>query len=197
MAKATGKVVEVKDPFAGAATAGNLYALTGEYLKAQNQLLELDLDPQTIADTLEALEGDVAAKALRVVAIAQQFDAFASAIKEREKSLEARRKAAERKATELRAYVLEQLTAAGFAAGDKIRSPDLELRLQKNPAKVVIDNAELVPGFLRQIPTPPPEVMPPDLEAIKTYLSAELKEGEEPHVVAGAHLEQITRLVEK
>lgn len=200
--KPAGKVIQCPGAFDVPAVPGSLFALTGNYLEAQHKLQELDLDPQTIADTLESLEGDVAVKALRVIAIAQQYDAFETAIAERAKAMMVRANAANLQAQRLRAYVLESLKAAGFAAGDKIVSPEIELRLQNNPAKVEIERAEDLPGFYFRTYVPPvaPDPRDPSLidkKAIKEYLDGELASGEQPRHVPGAKLVQEARLIEK
>lgn len=47
-----------------------LYALTQQYMDAANKLADMDLDEQTLADTLEGLSGDFEAKAVSVAMIA-------------------------------------------------------------------------------------------------------------------------------
>ena len=190
----TGKVIQCPAAFTTVSTE-SLFGLTGKYLEAQRTLAEIDLDPQTIKDTLESLEGDVAVKALRVVAMAQTFDAFAGAIAERVKAMQARQKAAEAQAEHLRTYVLESLKAAGFEAGDKIVSPEMELRLQKNPPKVDIFDEKAIPSFYWRTPPQPADVI--DKAAIKDYLTAGLAEGAIPRSVPGATLVAGVRLVEK
>lgn len=202
MAKPTGRVIQCPEAFATVAPAGSLHALTGTYLEAQHKLAEIDLDPQTIADTLEALEGDIAVKALRVIAIAQQYDAFAAGIEARLSSMAKRMVQSRAQAERLREYVLESARAAGLVAGDRIVSPEIELRFQRNPAKLEVTDATLVPSFFFRdyVPPPVPDPRDPaliDKNAIKAYLTAELKEGEAPHHVAGVTLTVETRLVEK
>ena len=117
-AKPKGRVVQCPAAFSVPVTAGeSLFGLTGTYLAAQQRLLEIDLDPQTIADTLESLEGDIAVKSLRVIAIAQQYDAFAKAIMDRMTAMAKRAAGAQSQAEMLRKYVLDSLKAAGFDKG--------------------------------------------------------------------------------
>ena len=192
MAAAKGKVIQCPGAFEVSVAPGSLHGLTGAYLLAQQQLMTLDLDPQTIADTLESLEGDVAVKSLRVIAIAQQYDAFAKAIVERADAMAKRAIVAKERAEGLRAYVLESLKAAGFQGGDRIESPEISLRLQNNPAKVVIDNEGEVPKFYWRTPERPPQ----QTDAIdKKALLEDLKAG--PARFPGVRLVVETRLVEK
>lgn len=192
--KSLHKLVRVADAFAEYAPPGSLYGLTATYLHAQTALLDLNLDEQTVKDTLEGLEGDVAAKALRVVAMAQNFEAFAKAIKERALAMQARAKHADDRACALRLYALNSLRASGFAAGDRIESPDIEIRLQNNPPRVVIEDEKLVPGFYWRTPDQPADVI--DKAAILADLKAPDEAGNPRHV-PGCRLVQEVRMVEK
>lgn len=200
--KPKGKDIQCPSAFDVPAVAGSLFALTGDYLDAQRKLAEIDLDPQTIADTLESLEGDIAVKALRVIAIAQQFDAFAEAIESRLMAMAKRAGASKARAAYLRNYVRDSLIAAGFQAKDKISSPEIVLALQNNPAKVEIEHIEDVPGFYFRTwvaPTAPDPRDPSllDKKAIKDYLEDKIENGELAAHVPGAKLVQDVRLVEK
>lgn len=196
--KTKGRVIQCPAAFETTVPDGSLFALTGNYLTALHKLAEIDLDPQTIADTLESLEGDIAVKSLRVIAIAQQYDAFAGAIQERMIPMAKRMVAAKAQAERLRTYVTESLRVAGFEGGDKIVSPEIELRLQNNPPKVEIEDEALVPAFYWRQPEQPP--LPPkviDKAMLAEALKREPAEGEAPPHVPGAKLTVSVRLVEK
>lgn len=192
---AKGKVIQVPGAFETVAPAGSLFALTGTYLDAQRKLAEIDLDPQTVADTLESLEGDIAVKSVRVIAIAQQYEAFADGCAMAANRMQQRASANIKRANLLRDYVLASLQAAGFEAGDKIESPEISLRLQRNPPSVEITDASLIPGFYWRTPDTPADVI--DKKAILEDLKAEPKEGEPPAHIPGARLVSVIRLVEK
>lgn len=197
--KPKGRVVQCPAAFSVPATAGeSLFGLTTTYLAAQQRLLEIDLDPQTIADTLESLEGDVAVKSLRVIAIAQQYDAFAKAILDRMAAMSKRAAGALSQAETLRTYVLTSLKAAGFEGGDKIESPEISLRLQNNPPKVLIEDEAAVPKFYWRTPERPPQ--PPDVidkKALLEDLKADANGAGGANGVPGARLVVETRLVER
>lgn len=163
-------------------TSTALYVIADEYLLAAQQLADLDLDAQTVADTLEGLSGDLEVKATNVAMFARNLEASAEAIKGAEAQMAARRKAIENRAANVREYLKAQMERTGIT---EIASPYFKLAIRKNPAAVVIDAASQIPAeFMRQPETPPPA---PDKKAI----GAAIKAGRE---VAGAHLESSTRL---
>ena len=163
-------------------TGTALYILANEYLSAAQQLADLDLDAQTVADTLEGLSGDLEVKATNVAMFARNLEATAEAIKGAEAQMALRRKAIENRAASVREYLKAQMERTGIS---EIASPHFKLAIRKNPAAVVIDAASQIPAeFMRQ-PEPPPPA--PDKKAI----AAAIKAGKE---VPGAHTEQSTRL---
>lgn len=159
-----------------------LYVLAQEYRDAAEKLADLDLDPQTIADTLEGMAGDLEVKATNTAMVVRNMQALALQIKEAEAAMAARRKALEARAERLTQYLLANMQHAGI---QKIESPYFTLSVKSNPVAVVINEPGLIPAeFMRQ-PEPPPPA--PDKTAIKEALKA----GRE---VPGAHLAQGQRL---
>lgn len=159
-----------------------LYVLAGEFRQAAEQLADLDLDEQTVADTLESMSGDIEAKAANVAMFARNLEATAAAIKEAEGQMAQRRKAIEKRADNVRAYILRCMESAGIK---KIDSPHLSLSVKANPPSVdVFDAAQIPAQFMRQKPPPPPE---PDKTAIKAVLTQGLD-------VPGARLTKGSRL---
>jgi hypothetical protein len=159
-----------------------LYLLAGEYRAAAEKLVDLDLDEQTIADTLEGMSGELEVKATSTAMVVRNLQASSAAIKEAEQAMAARRKAIDARAERLNAYLLANLQLAGI---QKVESPHFCIAIKANPASVVINEPGLIPAeFMRQ-PEPPPAA--PDKVAIKEALKA----GKE---VPGAHLANGVRL---
>lgn len=141
-----------------------------------------EVPPEQIADTLEALEGDINEKAVNVAAFTRNLDASAAAIREAGKAMLARADRIEKRADGVRSYLLFQMQAAGIT---KIESPWFTLAVRKNPPAVVVDDeAQVPPEF---IVTPPPPAPRPDKDAIKRALKAGT-------AVPGCHLLQGERL---
>lgn len=159
-----------------------LYVLAQEYRAAAEQLADLDLDPQTVSDTLESMGGDLEVKAKNTALVIRNIEATADAIKAAEQEMSKRRKAMENRAAALTQYLLDSMQFAGI---QKIESPHLCLTIKKNPAAVVIDGVDLIPSEFMKTPEPPPPA--PDKKAI----AEAIKGGKE---VPGAHLVQGVRL---
>jgi hypothetical protein len=153
-----------------------LYLIANEYRDAAQKLADLDLDEQTIADTLESLSGDLEVKAQSVAYMVRNLEVTAEAIKAHEAEQAQRRKAIQNRADGLRAYLARCMESTGI---QKIEGPGVRLSFRKSSA-VVIDGEDLIPAkFMRQAPPPPPA---PDKKAIADAIKA----GEE---IPGAHLE--------
>jgi len=155
-----------------------LYEIASEYREAMARLNELDLDEQTIADTLESISGDLTTKCTNIGFVIRNMESLAEQIKQAEQQMSARRKSIESRAEYVREYLRRNMEACEIS---KIESPWFAITLRKNPPKVVVDDPEAVPiEFWRQPPMPAPEI---DKKAI----AEQLKSG---GVVSGTHLEQ-------
>lgn len=154
-----------------------LYVIANEYREAAAKLAELDLDEQTVDDTLEALSGDLEVKAQNVGLMVRCFEADAAACKQWAKDATERAKAIEARAERMRDYLARNLDACGI---EKVEGPGIAIGFRKSSA-VVIDGEDLIPAeYMRVKPQPAPE---PDKPAI----AAAIKAGKE---VPGAHVEQ-------
>lgn len=160
-----------------------LYVLAGEYQLAAERLADLDLDEQTISDTLEGLSGDLEVKATNVASFVRNLEATAEAIKQAEGQMATRRKFIENRADRIRAYLKDNMLRTGIT---KIECPYFKLSIRDNPPSVVIDTPELLPEDYWRQPEPPPPA--PD----KKLIAQVLKDGV---AVPGAHLERGNRLV--
>jgi len=159
-----------------------LYELAAEYRADAEKLADMDLDEQTLADTLEGLSGELEVKAQNVIMFTRNLEATAAAIKEAEAQMAARRKALENRAAGLRRYVLENMQFAGI---QKIECPFFKLSIRDNPAAVDIYEPGLIPAQYMKQPEPPPPA--PDKTAIKAAITAGTD-------VPGARLTKGTRL---
>lgn len=144
-----------------------LYELAHDYRNAADKLADLDLDPQTIEDTLESLSGDLEVKATNTAMLIRNIEASAAAIKAAEEQMAARRKALENRAARIKDYVLANMMVAGI---QKIECPFFKLAVRDNPPAVEVYEPGLIPAsFMRQPDPPPPAV---DKTAIKEALKA-------------------------
>jgi hypothetical protein len=163
-------------------TALTLYEIANEYRSDLEKLADLDLDPQTLEDTLGSLGGELQVKAQAVGCFIRNLEATAASIKEAEAQMAARRKALENRAARVKDYLHASMMVAGV---EKIECPLFRLAVRNNPPAVEVYQPELIPAsFMRQPEPPPPAV---DKKAI----AEAMKKGEE---VPGCRLTHGSRL---
>lgn len=156
----------------------SLYQIAGEFRDAADKLAELDLDPQTMADTLESLGGDMEEKSKNTAFVVRNLEATAdqidAAVTEMSKRAATIRKNAER----VRQYLLDNMIFAGVK---KLETPYFVLTVRENPPRVIVDDEKQIPGEYFADPVIPP----PKLD--KKLVAQAIKDG---HSVPGAHVER-------
>jgi len=164
-------------------TAVTLYTVAAEYRQAADKLADLDLDEQTLSDSLEGLSGDLEVKAQNVAFVLRNIESVAAAKKEAAATLLASAKTIERRAEWLRHYIKTNMQIAGVF---KLECPYFRIAIQNNPQSVDVYEPGLVPiEYMRQ---PEPQPATPDKKAIAEAIKA----GQE---VPGCQLVQTQRLV--
>jgi len=163
-------------------TAITLYQLAAEHRASLEKLADLDLPPETVADTLESLGGELQVKAQNIVAFMRNLESTAAAIKEAEGQMAARRKAIEARVVSLKGYVLNAMQANDI---QRIDCPLFAISIAKNPPAVDVYDERQVPKDYYTDPPPPP----PQLD--KKLIAQALKDGAD---IPGARLAQGVRL---
>lgn len=156
-------------------SGAHLYAIAQQYRADLDALADLEgLDAQTIADTLEAMQGELQDKLRAVIAYALHKRAEGDAQAAAAKRMADRAKATHGTADGLLDYALQAMQATGIA---EVSTDEFSAKVAKKPPAVVIaDGAELPAEFLRT-----KTVTEPDKSALK----AALTQGRE---IAGASL---------
>jgi cell division protein FtsB len=156
----------------------SLYLMTEEYRQALAVLDEADLDETAVADTLEGLQGELSQKAANVAAFVLNLEAEAEATRAAEERLHKRRQALEKRAAQLRDYLLGNMVRAGFS---EIAALDKSFRARVLPGRdsVVVDDPEALPLVYRRVKI--------SEEADKAAIQRAIHAGED---VPGAHLER-------
>jgi hypothetical protein len=109
-----------------------LYEIKEEFLR----LMELDLDEQTMKDTLESLTYDLEDKVDNIACVIKSLEAESDAIKtEADKLLERAKKKA-KNAQDLKDYLFNTLKTLNINKIETIRNV---LSVKKNPVSVVVD----------------------------------------------------------
>lgn len=167
-------------------TALTLYEIAQEYRADMEKLAELDLDEQTLTDTLDGMGGDLQVKAQSVACFVRNLEATADQIKQAEAAMADRRKALENRAARIKDYLLASMMVAGV---QKIECPLFRMSVRDNPPAVEVYEPGLIPSeFMRQPEPPPPPPAAPDKKAI----AAAIKAGQEVpgcKLVVGKRLE--------
>lgn len=159
----------------------SLYALSSELVRVMNND---DLSPEEVEAEIDRLYPALTTKAANVSRMIQYHEDLAKTIKEREAQVAEVRKATERKADRLRAYLLRcmELAEASEIVDEKTGTT---IKVRNNPPSVAIEDESAIPAeFLIEPPPPAPR---PDKKAI----AAALKVGQP---VPGCHLQHTRRL---
>lgn len=130
----------------------------------------------SVAQALDALRMEREAKLENVACWVKNLSAEADAIREEENRLVKRRKAAETKAANLKAWLLAAMTREDGTT-DKLKTGRVMVSVKKNPPSTVVDDA-LLPSTYK--------VAKITYQANKELIKRELLAGGE---VPGAHLE--------
>ena len=158
-----------------------LYELATEIREVADKLADMDIDPQTVADTLESIALPFEQKAASVSAFVRNLEATAEQIKAAETEMAKRRKAMENRASHIREYLLAQMQRTGIS---KIESPMFRISIRTNPESVAIDSEAQIPAdYLREVPA----TYSPDKALIKQAL-------QDGYDVPGAHLARSQRV---
>jgi hypothetical protein len=165
----------------------SLFNIAVEHRQMVVRLMDLDLDEQTMLDTLEGESFPLEQKAQNITYVIRNCQFEQDAIdSEIERLTKLKAQIANREKS-LRAYTQKCMEIAGVS---KIAAGTFSLALQKNPASVEIFEPALIPDDYMRLPEPKPPVAAPD----KKLIAQAIKDGFD---VPGAKLIQSTRLVIK
>lgn len=162
-----------------------LYQIAENYREAVDKLSDMDLPPEAVQDTLEALQGEIQVKATNVAAFCQNLEALAESIKFAEEKMCHRRKVIENRVASIKDYIKNCMESTGITKIELTDRPEFKLSIKKNPPSVEIVDQVIVPDKYLKYPVPPP----PSLD--KKLIADDLKKGVE---VPGARLIHNTRL---
>jgi len=163
----------------------SLYTIASEYRADLGRLADLELDPQTVADTLEGMQGELQDKLRAVIAWGLDQSIVASGTKEASKRMADLAAAREKRAQAVLDYARQAMQDTGIC---EVATDEWQAKLAKKPPSVQIHDAALLPAEYMRQPEPPPPA--PD----KAAIAAALKAGQ---AVEGATLVQGYRLAIK
>ena len=120
----------------------SLYKLANDYKQALDELSELDIDEQTLKDTLEAISGDLEQKAVNVAAYIKNLGAECVAIKNARDEISDKYSAKQKKIESLKRYLLTTLQGCGIK---KVSSELFDISVRRSAQVVEITNEQLIP----------------------------------------------------
>jgi hypothetical protein len=156
----------------------NLFDLTADYLQILDMMDDPELDQQTLADTMEGIEGALEDKFDRYVYVAKQEQGDIDVLNETIKQLQERKKSKEENLKKLKKVMTDVMNVTGKI---KFKTAQHSYWVQKNPKSVVIDTENV-----RDIPEDYLTFKEP--EANKTAIQKAIEEGKDFSGLA--HIEQ-------
>ncbi len=162
----------------------NLYEISTQYLATAQQLAELDIDEQTLSDTLEAEAWPVEEKVRAVSAVILNLQAEADMVKGTADRIAKRAKALQSRADALHDYLLINMQRTGITEIKALDGTFKAKLYRERDASVVIDEENLIPAdYMREIPA--------RCEPDKVLIKKAINDGYE---VPGAHVVKKDRL---
>ena len=114
-----------------------LYEIAGDYLALLQAIDEGDIPEEAIADTLEALEGEIEFKADNLACMLKTLDAEAAAIRAEEKNLAERRKHKENLIERIKQYLSDNLQRLNI---DKFETARNKITFRRSESVIVDDS---------------------------------------------------------
>lgn len=155
----------------------NIYELTQDYLIISEMMENPELDPEFLADTMEAVEGALEIKAENYAKVMKNLEGDVAALKAEETRLSEKRKAIENNIKNMKVALQSMMTITGKT---KFKTDLFSFGIQKNAPSVVIDTD------INNLPTEFLKFREPEVD--KTKIKEALKNGED--LEGFAHLEQ-------
>ena len=156
-----------------------MYELTADYLAVLAMATDGETPPDAVADTLEAIGGEIELKAENSAVIMQELNAEAAKIDAEINRLTARKNALKTNVEAIKQRVYNAMKAVDKP---KFKTTLFSFKIAKNPVKLVIDDAEKIPKKY---------LIPQPAKVDNAALKEELKAGKKCKY---AHLEQTESL---
>ena len=149
----------------------NLYEISTEYQGAFNAMQDMELDAETIEDSLAAIKGEFEDKAIACVKWEKGIEGKIATIDGEIKRLQSMKKTVTNQRDSFREYIRSSMEATGI---DSIESPLFKITLRKATEVVEVDMDKLGFMWTKEVVT-----------ADKVKIKAALKSGE---IIEGASL---------
>lgn len=154
-----------------------IYELTADYLEVLEMANNPDIPADAIADTLEAVGGEIEMKAENTAKILTELKASAENLKAEEKRLKSKRESIENNITAIKERLYTAMKVTGKT---KFKTDLFSFSIGKNPKSLVVDFPERVPEeyLIPQQPKVNTSKLKEDLNNGKVCDFAHLEQGE-------------------
>lgn len=154
-----------------------IYELTADYLEVLEMANNPDIPADAIADTLEAVGGEIEMKAENTAKILTELKASAENLKAEEKRLKSKRESIENNITAIKDRLYTAMKVTGKT---KFKTDLFSFSIGKNPKSLVVDFPERVPAeyLIPQQPKVDNAKLKEDLNNGKVYDFAHLEQSE-------------------
>ena len=152
-----------------------MYELTADYLAVLAMATDGETPPDAIADTLEAIGGEIELKAENSAVIMQELKAEVDKLDAEIKRLTARKNALETNADEIKDRIYNAMKKT---KKEKFKTTLFSFSIKKNPPKLIIDDRTKIPKKY---------LIPQPAKIDNAALKADLSEGKKCKY---AHIEQ-------
>lgn len=116
-----------------------LYKIANEYASLMNE----DLDPEFLADTIEGMEGEFDAKVEQLLALIKNQKYYADALKEEASKLAERAKHAENKIDSIKQYIVSCMETSGRKS---LTAGLQSLTVRAGSVSVEVENPDIIPA---------------------------------------------------
>ena len=116
----------------------NLYELSQNYLAVQ----DMDLEPETLKDTLDSIEEAIEVKAENIAKWIRNLEADKKAFEEEEKRFKEKKQAADNRIKSLTLYLEDNMRLTGKT---KFKAGFFSFAIQNNPPSVEVFDEALIP----------------------------------------------------
>lgn len=116
----------------------NLYELSQNYLAVQ----DMDLEPETLKDTLDSIEEAIEVKAENIAKWIRNLEADKKAFEEEEKRFKEKKQAADNRIKSLKLYLEDNMRLTGKT---KFKAGFFSFAIQNNPPSVEVFDEALIP----------------------------------------------------
>ena len=114
----------------------NLYEITQDYMTILAMMEDPELDPQTLADTMEAVEGELEVKAENYAKVIRNLEGDIAAIKGEVERLSAKKKTLENNIKNMKSALMMAMETTGKT---KFKTELFSFGIRKNAPAVVMD----------------------------------------------------------